>query len=251
MRQWLDTGVKPASCATPASWPAASQGDLTCNGTWRYYGAPRHVAGAPLTLDVVKCRLKPLARGDYGVDASPTRSGRSCRPRSRPASATTRSPASSQQPPKARWLTFADGPRRAGARPGAGGGGVRDGHGRRDRPADALADARPPASFGAFTPGVADTYDASTTAERDLDRGRRGADGVRARPPGERRVHAAAAAAGGDPSKSTWTAPVSNDAVAITFRRRSAPTDALRTGTTPHADVHALDYESLRSSCWR
>ena len=43
------------------------QGDLTCNGTWTHYGTPRTAAGSPLTLDVVKCRLKPLSRGDYGV----------------------------------------------------------------------------------------------------------------------------------------------------------------------------------------
>ena len=53
-----------------------------------------------------------------------------------------------------------------------------------------------PASFGAFTPGVAKDYTASTTANVDLHRRRRGADGERSRPPDQRRVLAPGAAAG-------------------------------------------------------
>ena len=42
--------------------------------------------------------------------------------------------------------------------------------GRRDRAGDARADARAPAQFGAFTPGVARDYTASTTGDGGLDR---------------------------------------------------------------------------------
>ena len=58
-----------------------------------------------------------------------------------------------------------------------------------------------PASFGAFTPGVAREYTASTTATVDLDRRRRDPDGRRPEPDqhrqaGQRRVRAAPVAAG-------------------------------------------------------
>jgi hypothetical protein len=39
-----------------------------CEVVWPYYGAPRIVAGAPMTHDNVKCQLQPLDRyGDYGL----------------------------------------------------------------------------------------------------------------------------------------------------------------------------------------
>ena len=86
-----------------------------------------------------------------------------------------------------------------------------------------------PASFGAFTPGEAKTYTASTTANVISTAGD-------------------AALGVSDPghltngsfslpqplqvafSRSTWTAPVSNDPVAITFTQAIGATDALRTG---------------------
>ena len=82
MRQWLDAlaadtsadtqGVKvrrakPATLGDACFMANGVRADLTCNRTWTYYRAPRHVAGSPFTLDVVKCQLKPLVRGDYDV----------------------------------------------------------------------------------------------------------------------------------------------------------------------------------------
>jgi hypothetical protein len=87
-----------------------------------------------------------------------------------------------------------------------------------------------PASFGAFTPGVAKDYTASTTATVISSAGD-------------------AALSVSDPghlangsftlpsplevafSKSSWSAPVSNDAVTIGFKQHIDATDALRTGT--------------------
>ena len=88
----------------------------------------------------------------------------------------------------------------------------------------------PAATFGAFTPGVARSYDASTTATVISSAGD-------------------AALSSSDPgrlmngtfslpeplqvsfSKSAWTAPVSNDTVTISFKQPIKATDALRTGT--------------------
>lgn len=39
-----------------------------CAAIYPAYSTPRQVAGAPLTNDVVTCQLKPLDRGDYGVE---------------------------------------------------------------------------------------------------------------------------------------------------------------------------------------
>jgi hypothetical protein len=87
-----------------------------------------------------------------------------------------------------------------------------------------------PASFGAFTPGVDTTYSASTTANVISTAGN-------------------AALSVSDPqhlrngsfllpdplqvslSKASWTAPVSNDPVAIAFSQHIGAGDALRTGT--------------------
>lgn len=41
--------------------------DLTCGGTWRYYGDARLAAGMPLTHDIMKCQLKPLRARDFPV----------------------------------------------------------------------------------------------------------------------------------------------------------------------------------------
>ena len=142
MRKWLDTGAKPAELRDACFMAGGVQADLTCNGTWTYYRAPRHVAGSPFTLDVVKCRLKPLARADYAVTftdaqwaqleaAFPT------------GVCDYAQPGVSQQPPKARWLTFADGPGGRPLGPAPARVRVRRRHGRRHRPADAVAHARP------------------------------------------------------------------------------------------------------------
>ncbi len=87
-----------------------------------------------------------------------------------------------------------------------------------------------PATFGAFTPGINRTYDASTTANVITTAGD-------------------AALSVSDPghltngsfslpeplqvsfSKSTWAGPASNDPVTIAFKQTIKATDALRTGS--------------------
>jgi GH35 family endo-1,4-beta-xylanase len=90
-----------------------------------------------------------------------------------------------------------------------------------------------PASFGAFTPGVDHTYDASTTATVTSTAGDAtlsfGTDD--SRPP-----HLANGAFTlTDPlqvelSKTTWSAPVSNDPVTVAFHQHIGATQPLRTG---------------------
>ena len=87
-----------------------------------------------------------------------------------------------------------------------------------------------PASFGAFTPGVTREYTANTTATVTSTAGdatlsvsdpghlTNGAFTL----PEPLRVEL---------GKSAWTAPTSNEAVAVTFRQLIKSTDPLRTGT--------------------
>jgi len=87
-----------------------------------------------------------------------------------------------------------------------------------------------PASFGAFTPGVEKTYDASTTANVISTAGDAA---LSVADPGHLRNGSFSLP---DPlkvslSKSSWTAPVSNDPVAIAFSQHIGAGDALRTGT--------------------
>jgi len=226
MRRWLDTGVKPTRDA--CFMAGGVEGDLTCNGTWRPYGSPRIAAGGPLTSDVVKCRLKPLVRGDYAV--SFTDAQWATLESTFPTGVCDYSRSGvEQRPPKARWLTFADGPggRALGPAPAADefvsapvGGSV--------PPTLSLSVA--PASFGAFTPGVERDYSATSTAnvistagDAALSHSEPGhlANGAfTLRHP--LRVEL---------SKAAWSAPVANDAVTITFRQAIGATDALRTGT--------------------
>ena len=88
-----------------------------------------------------------------------------------------------------------------------------------------------PASFGPFTPGVAKDYTASTTATVTSTAGDATLDVVGPRPPGERLVHARRQPLQVAFSKSTWSAPVSNDAVSVGFTQHIGATDALRTGS--------------------
>jgi hypothetical protein len=85
-----------------------------------------------------------------------------------------------------------------------------------------------PASFGTFQPGVARTYEASTTATVTSTAGdaalstsggtlRNGAFSLR---PLETTI-----------TPASWSAPVSNAPVSISFKQRIEATDALRTGT--------------------
>jgi hypothetical protein len=87
----------------------------------------------------------------------------------------------------------------------------------------------PPASFGAFTPGVEHTYEAGTTANVVSTAGDAA---LTVSDPG----HLANGAFSlPDPlrvtlSKTSWSAPVSNDTVAIAFTQHIGANDALRTG---------------------
>ena len=111
-----------------------------------------------------------------------------------------------------------------------------------------------PASFGAFTPGVAQTYTASTTANvistagdallsvADRAPPRRAAwSTARSRSrhrcrPGPQRLGAGAAfaAVGGSSSPTTlltYSGPASNDTVTLSFKQAIGANEALRTGT--------------------
>jgi alpha-L-rhamnosidase len=87
-----------------------------------------------------------------------------------------------------------------------------------------------PATFGPFTPGVAKDYDASTTANVISTAGDAT---LSVSDPGHLTNGAFTLP---EPlqvslSKSTWTAPVSNDRVAIAFKQHINANDPLRTGT--------------------
>jgi hypothetical protein len=87
-----------------------------------------------------------------------------------------------------------------------------------------------PAAFGAFTPGVAKDYTASTTANVISTAGDAA---LSVSDPGHLTNGAFSLP---EPlqvelSKAAWTAPVSNDPVAITFRQHIGATDPLRTGS--------------------
>jgi X-Pro dipeptidyl-peptidase len=111
-----------------------------------------------------------------------------------------------------------------------------------------------PASFGAFTPGVAQDYTASTTANVVSTAGNAAlsvSDPDTANPghlvngafvmPQPLQAQASSPAAGAGSAFAplgaspltllSWNAPVSNDAVAITFKQSIGRTDALRTGS--------------------
>ena len=86
-----------------------------------------------------------------------------------------------------------------------------------------------PVSFGAFTPGVDHEYVATTAANVISTAG----DATLSVSDPGRLTNGASSLA--DPlrvelSKASWTAPVSNDPVTITFRQHIGPTQALRTG---------------------
>jgi hypothetical protein len=87
-----------------------------------------------------------------------------------------------------------------------------------------------PASFGAFTPGVAKDYTASTTANVVSTAGDAT---LTASDPGHlmNGTFALAEPLVVELSKSAWTAPVSNDLVTIGFKQHIGAGEALRTGT--------------------
>ena len=120
--------------------------------------------------------------------------------------------------------------------------------GRRHGAGDAVPDARPPISFGAFTPGVARTYIASTTATVISSAGdatlsvvdpstnsraawstARSRWRCRSRPGPARRAFAALS---GTPlTLKTYAGPVANDMSTLDFQQRIGANDPLRTGT--------------------
>jgi hypothetical protein len=125
MRAWLDAlaadtshapqavkvrRAKPADLADTCFMAGGVRGDLTCNGTWQYYGSPRIAAGGPLTQDVMKCRTKPLSRADYGMVAFTEAQWARLQATFPTGVCDYSRPGVSQRPPKARWLTFAGGP---------------------------------------------------------------------------------------------------------------------------------------------
>ena len=102
-----------------------------------------------------------------------------------------------------------------------------------------------PASFGAFTPGVAKDYTASTTANVISTAGDAA---LSVCDPGHLTngaFIAAAAAAGRRFSKASWTAPVSNDPVTIAFKQHQGQRRAAHRQLQQDADVHAVDHDTV------
>jgi len=64
---WDTSGPERRNIRQPLS--AESTGE--CGALYHVYSTPRQVAGAPLTNDVVSCRVKPLDHADYAVDFTP------------------------------------------------------------------------------------------------------------------------------------------------------------------------------------
>jgi hypothetical protein len=83
MDRWLaaieaDTSTSPLAVKVARNKPADAVDacwindqkvtDMTvCRTAFPYFGAPRIVAGGPLTNDVLKCQLKPMNRAEYGL----------------------------------------------------------------------------------------------------------------------------------------------------------------------------------------
>ena len=125
LRQWLDNlaadtsgdpqsvkvqRAKPADLVDTCFMAGGVRGDMTCNGTWQHYAAPRIAAGGPLTQDVMKCQTKPLSRTDYGVIAFTDDQWARLQAAFPTGVCDYTRPGVSQRPPKARWLTFENGP---------------------------------------------------------------------------------------------------------------------------------------------
>jgi len=47
------------------------RGNSHCNDLYPAYLTPRHVAGAPLSNDVISCQLRSISPSDYGVGFTP------------------------------------------------------------------------------------------------------------------------------------------------------------------------------------
>jgi plastocyanin len=92
-----------------------------------------------------------------------------------------------------------------------------------------------PATFGAFTPGVAKTYTATTTATVVSTAGDATLTVADPSPASPGRlvngVFALTSPLGGLGTIKTWAAPTSNESVPVTFTQSIAANEALRTGT--------------------
>ena len=102
--------AKPADLTDACFMAGGVKGDMTCNGTWQHYAAPRIAAGGPLSQDVMKCQLKPLARTDYGVTEFSEAQWAQLQATFATGVCDYSKPGVSQQKPKARWLSFEAGP---------------------------------------------------------------------------------------------------------------------------------------------
>jgi hypothetical protein len=54
----------------------AGNGTTTCNTLYPVWTSPRLVAGGPMANDIVKCRLRPIEPGAYGVPLRAEQAGR-------------------------------------------------------------------------------------------------------------------------------------------------------------------------------
>ncbi len=95
-----------------------------------------------------------------------------------------------------------------------------------------------PAQFGAFTPGVARTYSASTTANVISTAGDAALSWTT--PTLTNGAFSLASPVVVEPAKAAWSAPASNDAFTIAFRQVIGAGDALRTGTYSAAVTFTL-----------
>jgi hypothetical protein len=216
----------------------------------KYAGSPRIVAGEPITRAIFKCQTKPIDFSAYGgvtFDAAQQARLRAVFP----TGVCDWTKPGVGQVPGVPWMTFADGP---GGKPlppaptsvrvstdesGTVGGTV---------PATLALTLGAPASFGAFAPGVAATYDATTTAtvistagdatlsvaDRDTVANGRLVNGSFAlTEPLQAKTAAGVFAALGDSpvSVATYAGPVSNGSTAVAFRQHIAADQSLRTGT--------------------
>ncbi|MEU6230616.1 DUF6351 family protein [Streptomyces sp. NPDC047042] len=107
----LETKVvrdKPAA-AVDACWIGGHEiTDMSvCRAAYPYFGLPRTAAGGPVANNILKCRLKPLNRGDYTSDFTNAQWDRLRN--TFPEGVCDYSKPGVAQQPSLPWLTFADG----------------------------------------------------------------------------------------------------------------------------------------------
>ena len=139
MRRGWTPASKPAEAKDACFMANGVQGDLTCNGTWQYYGTP-----APRRRLAVHARRRQVPAQAAGArrlrrSRSRTSSGRRCRRRSRRASATTPKPGVEPAAAEGAVADVRRRPGRAAAGQRSGGGRDRPRQRRRHGAGDALA----------------------------------------------------------------------------------------------------------------